>query len=63
MVGPPPVASSVARARTMQRLARAHVEHQHAGEFAAVGARDEIERAMILQTAHVAPPHLLGQAG
>ncbi len=45
-----------------QRLARAHVEHQDAGELGAVGGRDEIERAVILQAVHVMAPDLLGQA-
>ena len=60
MIGPPPVASSVARAH-QQRLAGAHVEHQHAGKLGAIGSRDEIERAMVFQATHVAVPDLLGQ--
>ena len=44
-----------------QRLAGAHVEHVDAGEARAVGRRNEIERAVVLQPPHVAPPDLLGQ--
>ena len=44
-----------------QRLAGPHVEHVDAGEARAVGRRNEIERAVILQPPHVAPPDLLGQ--
>ena len=62
MVGPPPVASSVARARTSEQLAGAHVEHQHAGKFAAVGGGDEVERAVVFQTMDVAAPDLFGEA-
>ena len=44
-----------------QRLAGPHVEHVDAGEARAVGRRNEIERAVILQPPHVAPPDLLGE--
>ena len=62
MVGPPPVASSVARARTSSGSPVRMSSMQHAGEPGAVGRRNEIERAVILQPPHVAPPDLLGQA-
>ena len=38
------------------------IEHVDAAEARAVGGRDQIERAVILQPPHVAPPDLLGQA-
>jgi hypothetical protein len=45
-----------------QRRTGAHVEHEHAGEPGAVGGRDQLDRAMVLQTPHVAPPDLLSEA-
>ena len=61
MVGPPPVASKRRARPHQQRLAGPHVEHEHAGQPGAVRGGNEIERAVILEPAHVAAPHLLGQ--
>jgi hypothetical protein len=45
-----------------QQFARTHVEHQHARQTRSVGGRHKIERAVILEPPHIAPPDLLGEA-
>ena len=62
IVGPPPVASSVALRPHEQRRAGAHVEHaarRRAPEPSAAGISST--RAVLLEPPHVAPPDLLGE--
>ena len=61
MVGPPPVASSVARARTSSGSPE-RMSSISTPASSEPSAADQIERAVILDAAHVAPPHLFGQA-
>ena len=42
-------------------LAGAHVDHQHAGDRRSVRRRDQLDRAMLLEPADAARPHLLGE--
>jgi len=44
-----------------QVLATAHVDHQHAGQAVAGARRDELDRAVLLESPEVARPDLLGE--
>ncbi len=62
MVGPPPVASSTARAWTKTKIAGAHLDHEDARDRIALCRADEGHRAMLLEPRDVARPDLLGEA-
>ena len=62
MVGPPPVAKSVARARTSNASPVRMSSISTPASSPAVRRWNEVERTVILDAAHIAPPDLLGQA-
>jgi len=61
MVGPPPVASSTALARTNRKTPPAHVDQQHPGQRLALPVRDQGQRAVFFQAFDRRGQHLLHQ--